>query len=467
MLKCHTYNVKKYCKVIGTGSVILIYLFIFLQVLHSQSLNKTPLKPWVIAEKNGIICSAHCTCMAGLGETCTHVSALLFHTDAVIRVRNLKTPTQAAAYWKIPVGIQGDDYKAAKDIDFTSAKKKQSLLNEEISFTAFSGVPVPNKTPRGRSRSTHVPNPTPLDVSNMFAMFSLNNQQPAAMKIFKGHSKHFIPIAVSGTIPDPLTNLFDPNLLNSTLSELQNIIHSNSFSIKVTPDQVKIVEEETRGQSKKDLWFKLRAGRLTASRMKAVCHSSIESPSCSLLKGICQSNPIPLQNDAIEWGKMKEKRARSEYLRFMQTRHENFCVKECGLVLHESYPYFGASPDGFVSCDCCGKGVLEIKCPYKFRDCTIVDVVNDRDSCLVQNDQNVELKNSHAYMYQVQTQLLLCNVDYVDFVVWTKRDMHVERIEKDEEKLNEIKKRGKLYFDSVVLPELLGHYFSNPLHEDM
>ena len=189
MLKCHTNNEKKYCNVMDSVNIDICS---YLSSGFTFSLNKTSLKPWVIAEKNGVICSGHCTCMAALGETCTHVSALLFYTDAVVRVHTLKTPTQAAAYWKISLGIQGDDYKAAEDIDFTSAKKNQSLLNEEISFTAFSGVPVPDKTPRGKSRSTHVPNSTPLDVSNLFAMFALNNKQPAAMKIFKCHSKHFI-----------------------------------------------------------------------------------------------------------------------------------------------------------------------------------------------------------------------------------------------------------------------------------
>ena len=33
-----------------------------------------------------------------------------------------------------------------------------------------------------------------------------------------------------------------------------------------------------------------------------------------------------------------------------------------GLVVHESYPFMGASPDGIINCKCCGFGVLEITC---------------------------------------------------------------------------------------------------------
>jgi hypothetical protein len=47
-------------------------------IIYSQRMNDTPLRPWIIAEKGGKIISAHCDCMAGLGEACTHIAATLF-----------------------------------------------------------------------------------------------------------------------------------------------------------------------------------------------------------------------------------------------------------------------------------------------------------------------------------------------------------------------------------------------------
>lgn len=41
-------------------------------------LNEKPLHPWVIVEKDGRIMSAHCDCTAGISETCSHVSAVLY-----------------------------------------------------------------------------------------------------------------------------------------------------------------------------------------------------------------------------------------------------------------------------------------------------------------------------------------------------------------------------------------------------
>lgn len=51
----------------------------------------------------------------------------------------------------------------------------------------------------------------------------------------------------------------------------------------------------------------------------------------------------------------------------MKDLHTNFKFTECGLFVNIEYPYFGASPDGIVECDCCGRGVLEIKCPYTLK----------------------------------------------------------------------------------------------------
>ena len=46
-------------------------------------------------------------------------------------------------------------------------------------------------------------------------------------------------------------------------------------------------------------------------------------------------------------------------------RHINLKVKKCGLIVGTDV-YVGASPDGLVSCNCHGEGVLEIKCASKF-----------------------------------------------------------------------------------------------------
>ena len=38
-------------------------------------------------------------------------------------------------------------------------------------------------------------------------------------------------------------------------------------------------------------------------------------------------------------------------------------IEQCGLFVHKQFQFIGTSPDGIVTCDCCGEGVLELKCP--------------------------------------------------------------------------------------------------------
>ena len=67
--------------------------------------NSKKLSPWVIIDNDGNVVTGHCDCVAGLAETCTHVAALLFKIEAVVRVRQRTTVTGVAAYWMLPSSV--------------------------------------------------------------------------------------------------------------------------------------------------------------------------------------------------------------------------------------------------------------------------------------------------------------------------------------------------------------------------
>ena len=48
----------------------------------------------------------------------------------------------------------------------------------------------------------------------------------------------------------------------------------------------------------------------------------------------------------------------------MLKEHREFNITPAGLVLYIKRACFGALPDSFVSCTCCGAGVLEVKCLF-------------------------------------------------------------------------------------------------------
>ena len=125
------------------------------------------------------------------------------------------------------------------------------------------------------------------------------------------------------------------------------------------------------------------------------------------------------QLEATEWGYSHEKLARDLYKKTNGVEHQDFTAMENGFFINSEWPFIGASPDGIVECSCHGKGTFEIKCPYCHRGEDIVCATsNDKKFCLKKDvDGALFLDPDHAYYYQIQTQLLVCDVSYSDFCV--------------------------------------------------
>ena len=54
----------------------------------------------------------------------------------------------------------------------------------------------------------------------------------------------------------------------------------------------------------------------------------------------------------------------NKFCEIFSNSHKNAQLVECGLFLDKMHPYIGASPDRMVTCDCCPKACVEVKCPY-------------------------------------------------------------------------------------------------------
>lgn len=124
------------------------------------------------------------------------------------------------------------------------------------------------------------------------------------------------------------------------------------------------------------------------------------------------------------------------------------------------WPHLGASPDGIVECLCCGKGVCEIKCPFCYKDQQLKTAVDQKNSCLVSVDGEMKLDTSHSYYYQVQAQIFICGVDYCDFVVYTDKDIHIERVFPNDVFWQNAKELATTFLKHAILPELVGKWFT-------
>ena len=126
------------------------------------------------------------------------------------------------------------------------------------------------------------------------------------------------------------------------------------------------------------------------------------------------------------WGCEHEKIARRAYSAKVVKSHLSFTVIDQGYTISHTPPvsHLGASPDGLVQCRCCGHGVLEVKRPFSCRDCTFLQATEDNTFCLeTTGDGHLTLKRKHAYFYQVQLQMKVCDVSYCDLVLWRTSEL--------------------------------------------
>ena len=123
-LESYNYFVSGWVSEIGMQKLPSRHSLLIAKVKHSQRMNEPALKPWVIAEMNGKILCGHCNCMAGLGESCSHIGALLFALEAVVKIRNAKTVTQDKAYWLLPSSVNKVKFETVQKIDHLCKNKE-------------------------------------------------------------------------------------------------------------------------------------------------------------------------------------------------------------------------------------------------------------------------------------------------------------------------------------------------------
>ena len=139
-------------------------------------------------------------------------------------------------------------------------------------------------------------------------------------------------------------------------------------------------------------------------------------------------------------------------------------IKGAGLFVDYQNPYLGASPDGLVECACCGKGVLEVKCPFCHKDNLPED---DSGFYMVNSDGKWSLKRSHSYFYQVQLQLHVCSdALYADFVAWSQAEVAIDRIYRDDQFFEDCLEKARNFFVYGILPEIVGKCSISWFHFD-
>ena len=214
--------------------------------------------------------------------------------------------------------------------------------------------------------------PTEAELTDYYLKLSKAKHKPVLLSLVNGVNDYFVLLYIMGILPQPLTALYNQKYQEMPFPEILEVCEALYDTVTITPEQANMVEQKTRGQSKCKLWYEQRAGHITASVLRKVLHTDFSKPSVSLLKSICYPHATKSFSDACEYGQQHEADALRIFTDNMKITYPLFELQKSGLVLDTENPFIGASPDGIISCSCCGKGVVEVKCPFSCRDNKII-----------------------------------------------------------------------------------------------
>lgn len=400
--------------------------------------------------------------MAGVAESCTHVAALLFKIEAAVKIRGSKTCTDVAAYWMLPANLNKVEAAATHNIDYSSAAAKKKEFDKLISGEGG----VPRIRTRVGDTCPKADDPTHTDKS--LFLKALHTCKAVHNIGSEEYYRHYADPVKPCIVPKSLQLLRDPGKDGCELSVLHQYCEGLRHTVAVSETQAAAVEKKTRQQHKSNGWYTLRAGRITASKIHDVVSTSVAKPAISTVKGVCYPKKTKLERipEHMKWGIDNEENARQTFITMTAPKHENLTVEQSGFVINPSFPEVGASPDGLTHCTCCGKGCLEVKCPSKHRDNTILQACEDKNFCLHFTDEKFCLKCAHKYYSQAQTQMFVTGSNFCDFVVWTTKDCEVVRLMPDVDFWKTLLAKAQDFFYKVALPELVACHYTREVSKD-
>ncbi|XP_021707301.1 uncharacterized protein LOC110678579 [Aedes aegypti] len=269
-----------------------------------------------------------------------------------------------------------------------------------------------------------------------------------------------------------LQNNFNPALEGKSLDVLISI--GKTLPLKLNPNEISLVEKLTRKQHESKLWHWARTGRITASVLKEVVYSSnqVPPPKRSLLKRICHPyKEKAINTPAVAYGKQYESVAKRDLERILNQTHQDAKFVESGIVIDEKYPFMAASPDYMVQCSCCGTASVEIKCPYRLSEksplnlqLSLRELANSRDPFIKFDGEKFSMVESHKYYFQVQAQIFITRAKYGIFMVWSRKEKLIISVPRDEVSWGNWLARSKLYFENILIPELLAKHFTSNIN---
>lgn len=252
------------------------------------------------------------------------------------------------------------------------------------------------------------------------------------------------------------------NAVNKTKTRRELIQMGKSMKIELSCDEANEISCLTLSKNKSKCRFALKRGRIIASNFKDCCNASIEDPSISLINRIM--NPISNFQCYPKYAIAKTKRALDQHFKSNYMQHPELEQYECGLIINPNLPYFAASPDILINCDCHGEGCVIVKFFKVMESAESFDVLcREPNHILNKRDDFYELDKRHDLYYQIQLQINVAELKYCDVIIWSPKPNLRQLtlrvyVDYDFWKIN-VEKAQK-YHQVVVMPEILGKSYT-------
>lgn len=187
-----------------------VIVYLFTQVRHSQSFSEKLLTPWLLINEDGEVRAAHCTCKAGLGEACSHIGAVLFFVEAVVKKRDGQACTDMENAW-LPPQVHALEGKRASEVSFSSSKMKKKMLDGEHPL-------------RKHQPGLKVEPATDEDWSAFLSACHQSGSRPALLCLEEDYAEHFVPLATK--FPSAmLTNMHEDEMPNTWSAIMERCFH--------------------------------------------------------------------------------------------------------------------------------------------------------------------------------------------------------------------------------------------------
>ena len=150
---------------------------------------------------------AHCDCIDGLNEVCSHVAALLFTAEANVRALETGTVDDEEARWMMPSAEEKLLFRPISEIDFIA---ERAHTRNQLVANSKENPESDSELCNDASLSRNIPPPTEAEMNELYKALHASGAKCALLSLIKPYSHEYVPKVQQGTSDVPVTSANPP-----------------------------------------------------------------------------------------------------------------------------------------------------------------------------------------------------------------------------------------------------------------